>query len=328
MKAQPSFYNRVQNGIRNNFSFIIGIVVFVILIEMLFILVSYDMKIRDQINSKRLPIEYTTQDIASYPVVLHTYEPFLTAQSAVLLDNSSKRVLFSKNPDLRFSMASTTKLMTALVALDYFAYNDVLTVRSVFNQGSIVGFYLGEQIYFDDLLYALLLPSGNDAAHIIAENYPGGVTEFVKKMNEKALAYNLVYTHFADPAGLNDDQNYTTALDLARFSSIALENPTVARIVSTKRKVITDVSGNSTYELENLNQLLGYSGVIGIKTGTTQGAGEVLTTAVRKNQREYIVVVMKSEDRFVDTQNIINLLEGGNIVYRSPGELVGHPTFP
>lgn len=308
---------------KKNSSVLIFGFILIILIEVLYILISYDRSVREQITSRELPLAFYTNQLEPYPELLYSYEPFLTAQSAVLLDNDSKRMLFSKNPHIRFSMASTTKLMTALVALEYFRFNDILTVTSLFRQGSVVGFDLSEQIYFDDMLYALLLPSGNDAAYIIAENYPGGIDAFVKRMNEKAHEYRLTYTQFADPAGLNDDENITTALDLARFSSIALENETISRIVSTKRKVISDVSGNKTYELENLNQLLGYSGVIGLKTGTTQGAGEVLATAVRKDEKEYIIVVMKSEERFVDTQNIINMLQGGNVVYRRGDELRG-----
>jgi len=295
--------------------------ILIILFEIFYIAIQIDITLRNSIYNSYLPQKLSEGTLSDYPVVINSYEPFLTAQSAVLLDNASKRVLFSKNPELRFSMASTTKVMTALVALEEFAYNDILTVGTPFREGNVIGFQEGEQLYFDDLLYALLLPSGNDAAYVIAENYPGGFDAFVTRMNQKAKELHLLDTHFADPAGLNDDLNYITSLDLARFASEALKNQTLARVVGTKRKVFTDVSGVYTYDVYNLNKLLGTQGVIGLKTGTTEGAGEVLVSAVRGNDREYIIVVMKSEDRFLDTQNILGFIDG-NIEFLSPEDLI------
>lgn len=285
-----------------------------ILCEAIFIIYQYHQSLQRDLLELSIAQAYADTEISDYPVFITEYEPYLTAKSAVILDNTAQRILFSKNPTLRFSMASTTKLMSALTALEKFAYNDVITVKRKFTEGSIVGLDQGEQIYFDDLLYAMLLPSGNDAAYAIADNYPGGLEAFVKRMNEKAREYHLTDTHFQDPAGLNDDQNYTTALDLARFSAVALKDPTVSRVVSTQRKVFTDVSGQKTYDVATLNKLLGVQGVIGIKTGTTEGAGEVLTTAIRNGEKEYIIVVMKSEDRFTDTQSLINLIKD-NVSY-------------
>lgn len=292
----------------------------VVLLEISYILYDYQKYLRKELISTSLAASFTYDEMSDYPVVQNIYEPFITADSAIAIDNNSQKLLYSKNPNLRFSMASTTKVMSALTALEEFAYNDILTVKRDFNEGSLVGFEIGEQVYFDDLLYATLLPSGNDAAYILADNYPGGIEAFVERMNQKANEYNLKQTHFQDPAGLNDDLNYTTALDLARFSSVALKNPTLARVVGTQRKVFTDVSGQKTYDVYNLNKMLGSQGVIGIKTGTTVGAGEVLTTAVRQGEKEYIIVVMKSEDRFADTQNIIDFIVQ-NVSYLSPLEL-------
>lgn len=240
----------------------------------------------------------------------------ISAETALIMDDDSKVILFSKNENLRFSMASTTKIMTALTALDYYKLDDVLTVKTRNIEGSIVGLKTGEKLLFKDLLYAMLLPSGNDAAMTIAQNYPGGEEEFVKKMNEKAISFNLYNTKFSDPTGLSDDGDYTTVKDLARLSSIAMKNETFQEIVSTKEKTITNISGRKTYTLNNLNRLLEVDGVDGIKTGYTDIAGGVLTTSKSENGHKLIIVVMSSEDRFLDTQNLLSLIDG-KITYLS-----------
>lgn len=241
--------------------------------------------------------------------------PNISAEGALVMDDESKTIIYGKNPNLRFSMASTTKIMTALTALSYFKDDDILTVKSKAS-GSLVGFTVGEQVSFSNLLYGMLLPSGNDAALTIAQNYPGGLTAFVAKMNENALRYHLSNTNFADPAGLLDTEDYTTPIDLARLASIAIKNEKIAQIVSTKEKIITDISGKHTYKLVNLNKLLGEDGVNGIKTGFTDEALGVLVTSKIEQGHLLIIVVMKSEDRFADTQELLKLISG-NIKYYS-----------
>ncbi len=198
--------------------------------------------------------------------------------------------------------------MTSLVALDYFAPKDILTVYSADIEGAEVGFQTGDKVYFEDMLYGLLLPSGNDAAYAIAENYPGGVPTFVEKMNEKATEIGLSYTHYADPAGLDDDGNYTTVHDLAKLASFATKNKTIATIVSTKHRTIRTIDGTNEYSLYNLNKLLGENGVVGMKTGFTQGAGGVLVTTKIEKDHTFIIVVMKSEDRFADTELLLSYI--------------------
>lgn len=234
----------------------------------------------------------------------------ISAESALVMDRDSKVILFSKNATLRFSLASTTKIMTALVGSEYFKPDDILTVKTKGIQGSVVGFSPGQQYRFEDLLYGMLLPSGNDAALAIAQNYPGGTQAFIEKMNEKAQLLRLHNTHFADPAGLLDDEDYSTALDLAHLSAIAIGNDLVARIVSTKKKIIRDVSGKHVYEVANLNRLLGIDGVNGVKTGFTDEAGGVLVTSKLYGEHVLILVVMKSQDRFADTERLLSLVDG------------------
>ncbi len=247
---------------------------------------------------------------SSYPSFKSQIEPDLSAKAVVVMDNDSKTVLFSKNPNLLFSMASTTKIMTALAALDYYKMDDLLTVKTEDIEGVNVGFKIGEKLFFKDILYAMLLPSGNDAALVVAENYPGGEESFVKKMNEKAKLLELNSTNFADPIGLDDSKDYTTPIDLVRLASGALENKIFAEIVATKTKEISNIDGKK-YTLNNLNRLLGVAGVNGIKTGYTTEAGQVLVTSkleIDSEGKEHILIilVMGSEDRFWDTSKILS----------------------
>lgn len=246
--------------------------------------------------------------LSDYPSLQKSIPPEISAQGAFILDDESKVALFQKNENLRFSMASTTKIMTALVALENYKMDDVLTVNVGKVDGVTVGFTQGEKIRFEDMLYAMLLPSGNDAAVILAQNYPQGEKAFVAAMNKKAKDLHLVDTHFADSSGLLDDGDYTTVRDLARLASVALQNPVFAKVVSTRSKTISNLEGTKTYELHNLNRLLGENGVSGVKTGFTDEAGGVLVTAVSKQGKRLIVVVMKSQDRFSDTQKLLSFI--------------------
>ncbi len=244
-----------------------------------------------------------------YPVIKQTFIPKISATGAIIMDADSKIVLYSKNPDLRFSPASTTKLMTSLVALDYFKPQDILTVKIASREGSIIGLKVGEKLTLENLIYAMLLPSANDAAYVIAQNHPQGYAKFIDSMNKKANELVLLNTHFGDPAGLLDNQNYTTAFDLARLASFAVANPLIKKIVATREKYITDATGNFIYRLENLNELLGIDGVNGVKTGYTEEAGQVLVTSKIEKGRTIIIVIMGSEDRFLDTQKLLELVD-------------------
>lgn len=268
--------------------------------------------IKEKIEKEKiLPNPFANFKVSDLPVFKNIESDLnISAQGAVVLDDSSKAIIFSKNPNLRFSLASTTKIMTAIVALEHYKAEDILTIKNDEVEGSVVGFKKGEKLSFENLLYAMLLPSANDAAVAIADNYPGGEKEFIRKMNEKARELRLYNTHFSDSYGWNDGENYTTVVDLAHLSAIAIKNNILAKAVATKEKVITDVANLNIYTLKNLNKLLGQRGVNGIKTGYTDEAGGILTTSVVKDGRKLVIVVMKSEDRFLDTAKILFSLEG------------------
>lgn len=253
----------------------------------------------------------------SFPQV--SYYPFVSgvdfsrhsvsAPGIAILDSNTKTVLFSQNAAEIFSTASTAKIMTAVIALEYYKPDDILTIQSSYADGAVVGFKEGERVFFQDALYGMLLPSGNDAALAIAQNFPGGEKAFVEKMNKKAVSLYLAHTKFTDSSGLDDDGDVTTPLELAYLASYAMQNKYFAKVVSTKQKTITTLNGN-TYLLQNLNQLLDVEGVNGVKTGSTPKAGEILATSKNENGHPIIFVVMKSSDRFTDTLTLLSLLSG------------------
>jgi len=287
------------------------------LLAILAYLVLVDLKIRQSVNFNRvLPFPVKAKNVTSYPLLVENKNPNISALAAVVVDDDSKTLLFSKNPTLLLSMASTTKIMTALVGLSYYKMTEVLTIHANNIEGAKIGFFNGQKIKFEDLLYAMLLPSANDAALAIAQNYPGGESAFVNKMNEFAEIFHLYNTHFGDTAGLLDDKGYTTPLDLARLTSVALKNKVFARIVETKRKDISDIDNKNSYSVFNLNKLLGIDGVNGVKTGYTDEAGQVLVTSKKEKGHTIIAVVMGSSDRFSDTKELLSLISG-NVNYLS-----------
>lgn len=242
------------------------------------------------------------------PILTQHSLPDISAQAAYVLDNDSKIVVYSKRDDLRFSPASTTKIMTALVGLDYYKLNDTLTIQRTGVVPVVIGFPQGVGVTFENLLYSMFLPSGNDAAYAVGDNYPGGMEGFVVAMNKKAKVLHLVNTHYGDPVGLEDNEDYTTVRDLALLASEAIKNPEIAKIVKTKYYTIIDTAGNQ-YTLKNINELLGKYGVNGVKTGYTQEAGQVLVTSSVQKGHTFIIVVMKSEDRFADTEKLLQMIQ-------------------
>lgn len=286
----------------------------IVLLSLFFLIYRFNRVTEQQIQRLQFASQLSANTVNGYPAIINIYQPYLTADSAIIMDDESQVILYSKNPALRFAMASTTKIMTALVALEYFKPNDVITVYDENVNGAVVGFSKGEKLYFIDVLYGMMLPSGNDAAYAIADNYPGGKAAFIAAMNTKAKEFHLYGTQYSDPAGLNDDDNFTTSLDLVRLASIALKHKTLAEVVNTKSRVLTTVDKRKSYPVENLNKLLGYDGVIGIKTGFTEGAGGVLVTAKEDQGRKFILAVIKSQDRFADTLSLLSYLKD-NVVY-------------
>ena len=244
-----------------------------------------------------------------YPLHDGTNLSPLTAKSIVVQDVGSKTIIFSKNPDTILFPASLTKIMTALVSLEEWQdLNAVITVKNEDRAiGQTIDLIAGEQLTLRSLLYGLLIQSGNDAALALADNYPGGYYEFVKAMNAKAQSLHLTNTTFKNPSGIDQYGHVTTSRDLAILASYAIENLNIREIVGNKQYTISDVTGQITHELLTTNQLLGeISGLSGLKTGWTSGAGECLISYVERDGNKIVVVVLGSTDRFGETRTIVD----------------------
>lgn len=227
----------------------------------------------------------------------------LSAECAVLTDAATGRVLFSKNADKRHPMASTTKIMTALVALEACPLDTVVTVHpaAVGVEGSSVYLKPNSRYTMEALLYALLLQSANDAAEAIAYAVAGSVPAFVDLMNAKAAALGLTDTHFDNPHGLDGDTHYTTAAELADITRAALELPDLQRIVATRRYVFATVEGEEARTLINHNKLLHlYDGAVGVKTGFTKRCGRCLVSAASRDGLTLIAVTLDAPSDWHD----------------------------
>lgn len=235
------------------------------------------------------------------PVSQNLPPPAVSAKNIFIIDQTSQTVLLQKSADQSVFPASTTKMMTALVTLDNFSLDQTITVTQSYPIGQHVGFKPGETLTVEQLLYALLVQSGNDAAEILAENLPVGRQGFIDLMNTKAATLNLNHTHFVNPTGIDEFGHYSSAADLARLAGAALKNPEFARVVATENTIV------ATHILTNVNQLLGkIPGVLGVKTGFTDGAGQSLVTLVNRDDHPVIMVVLGSLDRFGDSEKLIN----------------------
>ncbi len=254
-------------------------------------------------------LPFTNPTPAPYPVnttgVYPGYE--ISASGVVVYDVDSAVTLYGRNTDASLSPASTTKIMTALVVLEHYTLDDVVTVTTVANSGQVMGLVPGEQITVENLLYGALIHSGNDAAWALAEHMDGGVEKFVELMNAKAAELHLTNTYFTNSVGYDDPRHKTTAIDLTRLAAYALTNKTIVKIVGIPQITISDVTHSRYHALTNVNALLGkIPGVAGIKTGWTEEAGENLVTLVERDNHRVIIVVLKSLNRFADTEALIS----------------------
>lgn len=233
--------------------------------------------------------------------------PTFSAQGVMAVDLTSGVPLYQKNPDNALLPASTTKIVTALVALDTFPLDHVITVGKVKVEGQKMGLVMGEQMKVEDLLYGLLVYSANDAAMVLAENYPGGYDNFIIAMNEKAKALSMKNSSFQNPVGLDGLTQISTARDLVRVSEVAMRSPEFAKIVGTKNITVKDVSGSKKHNLKNINELLGViPGVMGVKTGWTENARENLVTYIERDGHKIMIAVLGSQDRFGETKELID----------------------
>ena len=227
------------------------------------------------------------------PAVAEALE--VSATAAVLMDADMGQVLYEKNGDRQMLIASSTKIMTALVVLEHAAPDDVITVTpDHMAEGSSMYLRAGETVRVEELLYGLLLCSGNDAALALTE-CAGGLTPFVALMNEKAAALGMAHTSFANPNGLDADGHYSTARDMAVLAAAAVENPTFRRICSSRSVTI----GQRT--MENHNRLLRQvEGCVGLKTGYTRAAGRTLVSCTERDGCRLVAVTLQDGNDWAD----------------------------
>lgn len=227
--------------------------------------------------------------------------------SSIVMEVSTKRVLYGKNINQRLPMASTTKIMTGLAVLENSKLDEVVTIprKAVGVEGSSIYLKEGEKLTVKELLYGLMLRSGNDAATALAIHTGKSVEGFVKMMNDKALSLGLKNTHFTNPHGLHNQNHFTSAYDLAYISATAMQNPVFAEIVGTKFITIGGMDGNRY--LYNKNKLLkSYPGATGVKTGFTKKAGRCLVASSKRNGMEVIAVTLNCGPMFEECSRLMD----------------------
>jgi len=251
---------------------------------------------------------YTPPKKYEIPTAKQAPPPVVTADATYIIDLQSFSPIYGKNEKKQLFPASTTKILTALVALDVYKPDDVVTIKRTITEGQVMGLTVGEKISIENLLYGMLVHSGNDAAYAVADAY--GYDQFIARMNEKAQNIGMRSSKFKNPAGLDDPNQLSSAFDLALASRELLNNKLLRKIVGTKEITISDEDYKVFHRLTNVNRLLGeVEGIGGLKTGYTESAGENLVSFYKHNNHNLLIVVLKSQDRFTDTKTIVKWID-------------------
>lgn len=226
----------------------------------------------------------------------------------IVMELNSLRVVHANNENEKKFMASTTKILTAITVIENCNIYDIVKVGedTIGVEGSSIYLEAGERITVEDLLYGLMLRSGNDAAETLAKFVSGNVCKFVELMNNTAKKIGAVNSNFVNPHGLHDDKHYTTAKDLALITCYALKNKTFREIVSTKYKEISWSTKDYNRQLHNKNKLLfRLDGCTGVKTGFTKKAGRCLVSSCMRNGTEYVCVVLNCTQMFEISESLL-----------------------
>ena len=252
----------------------------------------------------------------------------VSAKSAVVIEATTGRILYQKNAHEKMPMASTTKIMTAIVAIENGNLNDTVEVGPNASgvEGSSIWLSVGEKMTLSDMLFGLMLASGNDAAVAIAEHVGGSVDEFVDMMNNKAHEIGAYNTHFANPNGLPTDNHYTTAYDLALISAYAMNNDMFREVVKTQYKTLPWEGHEWNRVVKNKNKILwNYEGGNGVKTGFTEAAGRCLSAAAQREDMQLVSVVLSAPDMFNDCMALMDygFENYDNSLVVKAGELIG-----
>lgn len=283
--------------------------IYKVLICLFLIIFSYIFPVFADEEDLENPIDFSSITSSSSEIIT---EPSINSRAAIVLDRKSGLILYGKNENEKRKMASTTKIMTAIVVIENANLESIVTIsqKAAGTGGSRLGLHTNDKVSVKDLLYGLLLCSGNDAAVALAEFVGGDLPGFSNLMNNKVSELGLISTHFVTPHGLDNESHYTTAYELAKITDYALKNETFCNIVGTKNHTIT--INKYSKSLSNTNELLGnFEGVYGVKTGFTNGANRCLVTAIKRNNMDLICIVLGADtkkDRTRDSVNLINYI--------------------
>lgn len=242
-----------------------------------------------------------------FNIVAFATDISVSAKSAILINADTVEILYGKNEYEKRGIASTTKILTSLIALEYGEPQKevIATKEAVTVEGTSIGLKAGDKISLSALVYGMLLESGNDAANVTAFAISGNITEFAKVMNTRAKQIGMLNSNFTNPSGLTDDDHYSTAYDMALLTSVAIKNPIFRKIASTESAVIDFGTPEASRRLSNHNRLLKeYDGIFGVKTGYTRKSGRCLVTACERNGVTLIAVTLNAYDDWNDHKKL------------------------
>ena len=245
--------------------------------------------------------------LCNFNIIASASEFSVSAKSAILINADTLEVLYSKAEHEKRGIASTTKILTSLIALEYGEPQKEVTAtkEAVTIEGTSIGLKSGDKITLLSLVYGMLLESGNDAANLTAFAVSGNITNFAKVMNDYAKKIGMTNSNFTNPSGLTHKNHYSTAFDMALLTSVAIKNPIFRKITATKSAVIDFGTPEISRRLSNHNRLLNeYDGVFGVKTGYTKASGRCLVTACVKNGVTLIAVTLNAYDDWNDHKKL------------------------
>lgn len=258
------------------------------------------------------PVDSGYQLVEGYPPLIYlpdyTRGPAIRAGAAILVETVSGMILYAKNEHQRRAPASTTKILTAVVALEKGNLDDIVTVsrRAAQTGGSTLWLKPGDRLTLRELLEGTMLRSANDGSVALAEHIGGTERNFVRMMNRKAREIGALNSNFQNPHGLRAPSHYSTAYDLARITRYAMHKPEFARLVATKEEAVEWYQGEKTRMVRNTNRLLwSFAGADGVKTGTTNEAGYCLVASATRDGRRFISVVLNSPDRWGESARLL-----------------------
>lgn len=288
-----------------NYKIVLGICIIFFLLTN--INISYADDISEEDDNTNVAFDENNLEVSTEP----TKEPTISSRAAVIIDRKTGLVVYEKNSNDIRKMASTTKIMTAIVVIENTPnlYETVTVSKKAASVGgAVLGLRTNDKITINDLLYGLMLKSGNDTAIALAEAVGGSVEGFAEIMNKKAKEIGLENTHFVTPHGLDSEEHYTTAYELATLANYALNNQKFKEIVGTKTYTV-HINGQSV-GVSNGNELLGnFAGVYGVKTGFTNGANRCLVTACERDGVDLISVVLGADTKNIRTKDSMNILK-------------------